>query len=41
MMKSFEKIIQKQKLTSANQDDIVIHVADNNDLKKTFKKVFS
>ena len=41
MLKPLEKIFLKQKLTSANQDDIVIHVADNNDLKITTKKVFS
>ena len=39
MLKPLEKIFLKQKLTSANQDDIVIHVADNNDLNN-FQKVF-
>lgn len=37
-MKPKEKIILKQKLTSANQNDIVIHVADN-DLKKISYKI--
>ncbi len=40
MLKPLEKIILKQKLTSANQDDIVLLVADNNDLKKLLKKFF-
>jgi hypothetical protein len=31
---------RKQKLTSANKGDIVVHVADN-DLEKTNEKVFS